>query len=146
MIPLDACYAPSLKVSQPIPSFLPPESNSVLHMYMLPRFAVRLTISYWMKLSPSRHPGYFQNPSYPPFHAIIFFQTVQFQRISLYPLIKHSPRDFWSTMAQLEELISISAAVQNLTVDFKSMTNIEIASNWNRETVVSHPLDGTFQS
>lgn len=49
-------------------------------------------------------------------------------------------------MAQREGPIGSSAAVQNLTVDFKFRRDIGIASNCDRETVVSHPLDGAFQS
>lgn len=49
-------------------------------------------------------------------------------------------------MAHLEELIGSSAAAQNLTVGLKAMTDVEIASNWNRETVVSHLLDEHFHS
>lgn len=44
MIHVDACYAPSLKVSQLSPSFLPPESNSGLHEYMLPHFARQMNL------------------------------------------------------------------------------------------------------
>lgn len=49
-------------------------------------------------------------------------------------------------MAHLEESTSSSADVENLRIDFKSITDLERATNWNRETVVPHPLHGSFQS
>ena len=49
-------------------------------------------------------------------------------------------------MAHLEDLTGSSAAAKNLTAVFKSMTDDEIADNWNHETVVLHPLDGYFKA
>ena len=49
-------------------------------------------------------------------------------------------------MAHLEESTGSSAAVENLRVDFKSITDVERVTNWNRETVVLHPLHGSSQS
>ena len=47
-------------------------------------------------------------------------------------------------MAHLEESAASSAAMENLGLDylgldFKSMKDVERATTWNRETVISHP-------
>lgn len=49
-------------------------------------------------------------------------------------------------MAHLEESAGSSAAMENLRLDFRSITDVERATNWNRETVVPHPLHRSFQS
>lgn len=49
-------------------------------------------------------------------------------------------------MAHLEDLTGSSAAEKNLTVVFISMTDDEIADDWNHETVVLHPLDEYFKA
>lgn len=45
-------------------------------------------------------------------------------------------------MADLEELIDSSTVTRNLIADFNSIADVDKASNWNRETVVSHALHG----